>query len=146
LCKQNKEFIKREIDKRKIYITIETDPDTIEGDFIHSLSVSQRKPKKMFSDFLEVHKFELIRYNVNKIYVVLNYTDHVRDIQIFTDRSSAENYFYDKSEMEINRFRDTDTDNNRLEISDDDHFKVAVYDQDDTLVSSWELFILDKSF
>jgi hypothetical protein len=148
MCHQNKEFIKKELAKRRLYVTIESDPDEIEGDYVFSVSVSKTKPDIMFSDFLETHKFELINYNVDNIYVVFHFTDHVEIIKIFTDEKQAKQYFDKHSDHDIKMFNENENEDpffqyvaSRLStFSENGTHRVALFDEDDNLTSSWQLF------
>lgn len=136
MCKTERDYIKRELYNRIFYVRIETYPDEIPGDLVHTVVVTKNPPIQLFSDFVETHRFERLDYpdrRISNAYVVFHFTDFGTDVvELFFDKQQAEQFFRDN------------TSNENTGIYEGDENGTAVYytlyDDDDNYANSrWAL-------
>lgn len=128
MCKKERNFINRELDRRVFYITLETDLDEIPGDWVHEVTISKTKPAEMFGDFFQTKRFEVMDYNVDKIYILFHFTDdnYADVLELYTDKETAENEFYKQVDVKYVN-----------ELLDGLDFTIS--DENDVVLSRWRL-------
>jgi hypothetical protein len=126
MCKLEKNFIKRELQKRVFYVQLISDPDEIEDDWVHNIKITKTRPVEMYGDFIETKRFERLDWgDVSEMYVVFHFTDYNTDtFELFSDKNEAEQFFNKGVSDEQGR--------GIYEGDDNGILYYTVYDDDDT--------------